>query len=286
MAQTKYYISHDGKDVGPFELPEIAKKMQSGEFSMTDYIYLEQKEDWATCLEFEPLVQLVKSSQPKAPSKPAPHRPKTTMTVEPNTAAAIPITPATAGANGEEWYVLKWDNRHGPFGYPEILRMLQDKSLFGFDYIWKAGMESWKRLAETEEFSSAKIKGLSKSDKTNFTETFFRRRHLRSKFDGSLIVHDNKNVWKGQSFEISEGGAGVIMYNSMVLPGQTLFLHFQPGEGVPAFNAICEVVSKKYVRGIKDRSAPIHYGIKFLKIHPSSQDAIRGFIQKQDAEAS
>src|SRR5690606_38372739 len=112
----------------------------------------------------------------------------------------------------------------------------------------------------------ASIKKLKSTLMPEINEVFFRRRHRRVKYGGTILVHDNKSVWKGQGVEISAGGAGVIMENSMIVPGQTLYLHFKPGDGVPPFNAVCEVVSKRFVEGVKDKNAPIRYGLKFKNI--------------------
>lgn len=73
------------------------------------------------------------------------------------------------------------------------------------------------------------------------------------------------------------------MENAMVVPGQTLYLHFKPGDGVPPFNAICEVVSKQYVEGVKEKNAPIRYGLKFTSISPTTQKFLQEFAKRSEA---
>ena len=181
----------------------------------------------------------------------------------------------------QEWYILKWDNKYGPFSYIEIVKMLQGKSVFEFDYIWKNGQDNWKRIAEVENFHSEKIKELFKhKEDPTVKDSFFRRRHERKSFNGSIIIHDNDKVWKGSAIEISEGGAGIVMNNSLIKPGEKVFLHVKPGDNVPPFNAICEVVSKKFTK-IADREAPVKYGVKFLKIHSNHLENIKEFIKKK-----
>lgn len=182
----------------------------------------------------------------------------------------------------QEWYILKWDNKYGPFSYVEVVKMLQGKSVFEFDYIWKNGQDNWKRIAEVDQFDSHKIKALyEQKEDPAVKDSFFRRRHERKNFNGSIIIHDNDKVWKGEAIEISEGGAGIVMNNSLIKPGEKVFLHVKPGDNVPPFNAICEVVSKKFLKGVNDREASVKYGVKFLKIHSTHLDSIKEYIKKK-----
>lgn len=185
----------------------------------------------------------------------------------------------------QEWYILKWDNKYGPFSYIEVVKMLQGKSVFEFDYIWRNGEENWKRIAEVQNFDSSSIKELyEQKEDPVVKDSFFRRRHERKNFNGSIIIHDNDKVWKGDAIEISEGGAGIVMQNSLIKPGEKIFLHVKPGDNVPPFNAICEVVSKKFTKGVNDREAPVKYGVKFLKIHTAHLEHIKEFIKDKHSD--
>jgi hypothetical protein len=182
-----------------------------------------------------------------------------------------------------EWYVLKGENKFGPFAYMDLVKMLQEKKVFEFDYVWHAQLGSWTRMAELKEFQPQSIQNLQSAEMPELSEVFFRRRHKRASFNASILVHDNKSVWKGEGIEISAGGAGLYMDNAMLVPGQTLFLHFKPGDGVPPFNATCEIVSKKFMKGIKDRKSPIKYGVKFINIAPTTQEMIAEYAGREDA---
>jgi hypothetical protein len=166
-----------------------------------------------------------------------------------------------------------------------MVKMLQEKSVFEFDFVWKAGMSTWQRVAEVEQFGPDAIKKLKESGQEGISEVFFRRRHMRTEYNGSIIFHDNNRVWKGGSLEISEGGAGVVMNNAMILPGQTIYMHVKPGDGVPPFNAVCEVISKKYIKGISEKDAPLSYGIKFVSIDGEARTAIRSYVKERNKAA-
>lgn len=279
--QNLFFVSHDGEEHGPWSLDVIVDHINHGKIAVTDYLFDESKQDWVLLMEYGPVNELLKGTKPKAPPKKAQHHTEEEDVVafgEKTVIAERKITPQTSAA--EEWYVLKWDNRYGPFTYLDLVKMLQEKSVFEFDYVWRPGIESWKRVAEVSEFNPDSIKGLKDSNMPELSEVFFRRRHIRSQYNGSIIIHDSKTVWKGESMEISEGGAGLVMHNALVLPGHKLYVHFKPGDGVPPFNAVCEVISKQYVKGLKNKEAPIGYGVKFLEIEGEAQKAIRNYTKQ------
>lgn len=254
--QKQYYVSHEGKIVGTFSVSEITKKLAAGEIQVTDYIYDDAKSDWMLIGEHG---EFKASGQTKA--KPVDH-------------------PDTVSQDANEWFVLKGENQTGPFTIIDVVRMLQEKMIFEYDYVWKAGMESWKRVAEVADFGADFIRDLK--DAPDFKSIFFRRRFKRKEFGGTLIVHDNKKVWHGKSLEVSEGGAGLVMNNAMVLPGQTLYLHFRPSSQVPAFNALVEVVSKKYVKSANSPETPISYGVRFLRIQEDAKKSLQSYVRIPD----
>jgi hypothetical protein len=172
-----------------------------------------------------------------------------------------------------QWYVLKGKNRFGPLMYLDLVRMLQEKSVFEFDYVWAQGLDKWKRIAELECFSCDHIRALFGQDGVD--SVFYRRSHPRARYETSLICHDNSSVWKGHTIEISEGGAGVIIQNAMLLPGQSVYMHFRPGALSKSFNVLSEIVSKRFMKGIREPEAPVLYGIKFVNIQKQDREAIR-----------
>lgn len=168
----------------------------------------------------------------------------------------------------DQWFILKGESRFGPFSFEEVVRMLQGRSVFEFDFAWCAKMETWRRIAEIGDFSPENVR--------HFPQLFAKRAHKRKKFEGTVLVHDNEHLWTGKGVEISDGGVGVVMNNSMILPGQVLYLHFKAVDNMPSFNAVCEVVSKKFVGGIRSSDAPVQYGLKFKGLSAQAQKAVSG----------
>ncbi len=262
----KYRVSHQGQEAGTFSANEIVAKIRTKELELFDYFFYESQNDWVLLMEHAEVAGLLKSNKPPRPPGAKPEA--APQAAAPAPAPRATFTPAATGvADNVEWFVLKGEHRFGPFAFAEVVRMLQQKVVYPFDFIWHAGLSDWKRLAEVSEFQTESIRSLF--DKTGKkSDLFVKRQHKRKKHNGRVIIHDNLTLWKGESFEISKGGVGVTLKNALVVPGQQVFVHFSGTEGWPSFNAVCEVVSKKFVQD----DAPVEYGLKFLSMSQEVQD--------------
>lgn len=253
----QYYLSNNGTHVGPYPFETILKKVESQECQWTDYVYDEKVGDWMLLLE-HPDFSGKFAQKPPAPPAFVPEATKPPL-------------------KDKEWFILKEGNNYGPFCQLELIQMLQEKSLFEYDYIWHAKLPAWQMVAEVEDFSPEKIRSVRDSNDTDIAEIFFRRRHARAACGASLIVHNNKTVFRGRALEISAGGAGVLIDNSELQPGQSLFLHFQPGNGVPPFNAVCEVVSKQFFKDPSTNTESVKYGVKFTTLSQTMRDTLKNY---------
>jgi hypothetical protein len=269
----KYLVSHQGLSLGPLTVDEIVGKVRAKELELFDYVFDEGKEDWVLLMEFPLLAEKLKTSKPPRPPQVKPEAPAPVKVelhlVKPDAKASVVKADAHTIS---EWFVLKGENRFGPFNYTDLVKMLQQKVVFPFDFIWHAGLPNWQRVAEIEDFQPATIRNLfAKSAKAK--NVFSERKFKRKEFSGRVLIHDNLTLWKGEGFEISKGGVGISMSNSVVVPGQQVFVHFKKHEEYPAFNAVCEVVSKKFVND----DSPVQYGLRFLSL---SQEVQEEFYKK------
>jgi hypothetical protein len=254
----KYYLSCQGQQLGPWSEAEILEHLHAGDVQWTDYLYDENQKEWVLLLEFHQFGEALTKFRNET------HQNHQTAKVD---------KPAVSE---KEWYVLKSESKYGPFTYLEIIRMLQEKSIYEFDFVWNPKQaQNWQQIADVADFSAEKIKQLQQSKDEEIKEVFFRRRFARKPYGASLLVHNSKSVWKGTSLEISPGGAGIIVDKCDFDMGQTLFLHFKVGDGVPPFNAICSVVSKHL-----EKTDQYKYGVKFTSISQSVQQAIRNYTEK------
>jgi hypothetical protein len=290
----KYLVSHQGQQSGPFAVEEIVRQVRAKELDLFDYIYDQDKDDWVLLMENASVAAKLKEGKPSRPptklsvveEEPAQEAaPAPKPAPQPEKAAAAATKPQAAPSQNEtpdeeprfnvtahtisEWFVLKGENRFGPFTYTEVIKMLQQKTVFPFDFVWHTGMENWKRVAEVADFAADNIRKLFSKTGKSKEEVFLQRRFKRRQYTGRVIIHDGASLWRGQGFEISKGGVGVTMQNTMVVPGQQLTVHFNGHDEWPAFNATCEVVSKKFVGAA---NAPVEYGLRFLSLSQEAQD--------------
>lgn len=268
-----YYVSKNNQQVGPFSEADIVSKIKAKELSWMDYIYDELKKDWIIIVEHKDFNKMFTESVLKSsvldPLAKTPEKPKSKD------------SSVITSIKDKAWYVLKDNNNYGPFSKVEVIQMLQAKILYEYDFLWQAEMDSWKRLAEIGEFSRDNLKKLMQSGDPEVSEIFFRRRNVRVNYGCSLIVHNNKQIFKGRSLEISSGGAGVFIDTNLFAPGQNLFLHFQPGDGVPPFNAVCTIISKEFHSNPISKANEYKYGVKFTSISQNIKQKIQEFAEKE-----
>lgn len=307
--QIEFYVSKGEQTLGPWTIDEIAARLGRSELAVTDFIYLEGRDEWIPLMECDQLREKLKAKKPaKAPPKQA-AAPKADIPKEPEQAiaqgeaevresAARPESEALARAfsarkeqtaptaeDAAEWFVQKGSHRYGPFTYLGVVRALQEKSIYEFDLIWKNGMDQWVRVAEHEAFAPERIRDL-KTKTEGETGIFFRRQHARIPFESEVIVHDNRSVWMGKAFEGSAGGSGLVIENATLVPGQVVLLHFESRDGLPAFNALCEIVSKKFQKELKDAKTPVTYGVRFIKLDSAAEPKVQEYFRTKGNEVS
>lgn len=271
MSQKKCFISVNGVQEGPHSIDEIMLRIGAGRLQLTDYIYDESASDWVVLLQNPELRARLDGQKPKAPP------------------LSVVTNSQQQATDGREWFVLKWNDRLGPFSTSELIRMLQEKTVYEFDCVWKKGMESWVRLAEVDLFNSSAIRNLFQEKKTRgstLSDIFFSRKHARVSVENSVLLHNQSMIWKGSVHELSEGGAGLIMNNASLLPGQKIQMHFRHEGALSPFNVTGEIVNKKYVKGVRHRNAPVPYAVKFLEVNAHVSGSIRDYFDKKRSAKS
>lgn len=253
----RFYVSRNNQKSGPYALDEILAKLSTRQVDLVDYVHDGSGKDWVLMAEHPEIIKHVKSARHAVvPEKPSEH-------------------------DISEWFVMKGEQRFGPFGYSDMIRMLQEKIIFGFDFAWHGGLSGWKRVSDIADFQESAIRGLLK-DRKLAREVFVARKYPRHAHKGKVIIHDQKQWWSGQVSEISAGGVGIHMDNSLAVPGQQIYLHFKPHERFPSFNATGEIVNKKYIEDVK-RAIPLNYGIRFLSVSGAGKDRLLELLKDSAA---
>jgi len=267
----KYLVSRQGQELEPQPMTDIVARVRNREVDLFDYIFDETRKEWVLLLEFGPLTEALKQVAPPPVAKKATSTPVLgASTGTPTTAkshsprhqkGSLTSSPPT------EWFVLKGDSRLGPFSYTDVVKMLQEKTVYSYDFVWNEGWDNWKRISETSPFKEDSVRSLYTAGESK--SVFTKREFNRQKFDGRVMIHDNLMLWSGRGTEISRGGVGITLKNAMMTPGQNVFVHFTGTQDWPAFNATCEVMNKK----MSESRLGFEYGLKFLTLSQEAQDS-------------
>lgn len=227
---SSFLVTHNGEQQGPFNQSEIIELLNQEQLSWKDHLYDESLGSWLYIME----------------------HPLFTTQFNSSFADSLKIKQQNQqieDVKKRQWFVLKENTNYGPFSKLELLQMLQGKTLFEYDFIWKEDMSSWKKVSDLSEFSIQNIRNIHLLSKVPFekdlNKIFFRRKFARVKAENRVIVHDQKKIYNCMSNEISEGGVSFNAENHIFKIEQQLYLHFIAGEGLPQFNAIGKVVSQR-----------------------------------------
>lgn len=248
----KYFVAREGIQKGPWTLDEITQNIQNKILTWNDYIYDEKINVWLYLFEYPLLTEAF------------------------NRSFKSPLQKNENNNNYKDrvWYILKVNENYGPFTAFEMIQMLQSKTLFEFDFIWRQEQSSWRRLSDVEAFHPTKIKEIFESSSlepsTEIKDSFFRRRFPRVNHNCELLVHNRQNLFSAECIEISAGGASFKVDGADFELGSQLYIHFKPDSQIPAFNATCTVISKS---GNK-------YGVSFIAASSMAKDSIEKFAKK------
>lgn len=283
--QTEFYVSKGEQQLGPWSIQEIVTRVGANEIAVTDFVFDDAQDDWVALFQCEAFQIEMKARKPKAappkraetPVAKAPSAKSNVVEMKSPVTTLAPKAETPASGEAQEWFVQKGTHRYGPFTYLGVVRALQEKTVYEFDLCWKNGMKDWVRIAQHEDFTEDRIRQMTDVAKDELG-VFAQRRHPRVRFESEVLVHDNRSVWLGRAFEASVGGSGLMIENATLIPGQTVLLHFAANDGLPAFNALCEIVGKKFVKDVRDPKAPVQYSVRFVKLDPQAEARVQTYF--------
>ncbi len=182
-------------------------------------------------------------------------------------------------STSDEWHVLKSETQYGPYTYEEMIRMMQNGLVFGFDHVWSPHLDNWSPLADLEEFSKDRLARLAEKNKT--TQVFSARAQKRVVCSIPCYVNDQQILWEGVVENLSEGGALVLMKNPTLLPGNIVHLHVRSrNDQDTAFNVTAEILTKRLVKQRIQHDTGIHYAVKFLNKSLAGEKQIKNLINE------
>jgi hypothetical protein len=243
--QTEFYVSRAGESQGPFSIIEIVMKMGRAEIAVTDFVYDETRAEWIPVLDCTAILAAVRSAKPQAPPPPR-----------------------------------KMDSQSGQHSPPGQ----QNQPAQQIQHVQQQAIQQTMQVIHPAHAHETAQILMVQTESPKEQAHIIRRQFERVPFTGEVLVHDDRRVWLGEAYEAGEGGSGLRIEYPSLAKGQVLRLHFSSHEGLPAFNAVSEIVSKRAISdhgGSSHRSsrAPLNYGMKFLKIDASAERTVREFFR-------
>ncbi|HEY1079694.1 MAG TPA: PilZ domain-containing protein [Bdellovibrio sp.] len=104
---------------------------------------------------------------------------------------------------------------------------------------------------------------------------------IKAPFTGGIIAHDNRSVFSGVCTDISVWGLSFSAEAKSFSAGSEVIIHLKPGEGLSAFNAVCELVS---VSEAAESASLIQYTARFISMKPEVMEEIDNFIKLHEVK--
>ncbi len=178
-----------------------------------------------------------------------------------------------------KWFILRGENKFGPFEYGAMLSLIQKGELFDYNYVWSPGMTDWSLLGDTPEFSKDRLALLIQT-KDPISHAFFVRAADRAEVKIPIYGHNDEYFFDGECLSVSENGALVLLNNPLLLPGHPIFLHFQQNEVLEnSFNVLAQIVRKNFSRQRLNVKSGLHYAIRFLQVQDVGRSEITSLIK-------
>jgi hypothetical protein len=186
----------------------------------------------------------------------------------------------------KDWYILKAQQKFGPYSYEDMISMKQNKQLYDFDYVWKMGFKVWMPVALVDDLSLNRfLQWLSESPKNS--SHLLQRKTKRILHTTPVNIHNNISLWKGHTDSISINGALVTMNNPFILPGQDVHIHFESARPTDiAFSVTGEIVGKKYSTQRLKYSSPLQYIVRFTHKDAGAEFQIQEWIDEKKENIS
>jgi hypothetical protein len=187
-----------------------------------------------------------------------------------------------------KWYILRGENKYGPFELPTMFNMIQKGELFDYNYVWSPHLEGWQPLGEVEEFSKERMSLIIKTHDP-LSHAFSRRGADRAEITVPIFGHNDEFFFTGHLISISVNGALVLINNPLLLPGQKVIFHMSENNvNVKSFNVLAQIVRKNFSRQRLNVKSGLNYAVRFLdtpdKVIKQIEELIALYHQVNTAE--
>jgi len=179
-------------------------------------------------------------------------------------------------ATSNEWYLLRGEEKFGPYTYADLVSFLQKNKVFLHDYVWTQHLEAWSPIGELPEFSFERTARLR--EKNEQTPVFEKRKHHRVYCDLGVYVNNQQNIYHAVIKTLSVGGALILIQNPLLYASDQLVISFRETVFSKNLNLKSEIIQKRYTKERIQHDSWIFYTVKFLDTTKEAQDLIQDTI--------
>lgn len=166
----------------------------------------------------------------------------------------------------KKWYYMSSNEPQGPLCHIDLVKKLQDKDIFDYQYVWAPHYEEWKMFCEAEEFSKKYIQWVYDNLFEKNGQFYFNRRNsTRKKVTCEVNGHNSAIFMTGHTESLSMNGCEVEFDYPLLQVHDQITVHcVYPQDLNLHFNALCQVLQKKYTPRKFHQKMKVKYILKFL----------------------
>lgn len=167
----------------------------------------------------------------------------------------------------KKWYYIENNQPQGPLSQLDLIKKLQNKEIFDYQFVWAPHFDEWKMFCESEEFSKKYIQWVYEHLFEKNGEYYFNRRtSTRKKVTCEASGHNASIFMSGLTESLSMNGCEVELDYPLLQIQDRVTVHFAyPKKLDLNFNAVCEVLQKKYTPRKLHQKMKVKYILKFLE---------------------
>lgn len=195
----------------------------------------------------------------------------------------IYLTSAEIKLLSEIWHLKCGQRWLGPYSYPELCLMLQNKSLTRHQFVRTHGHSDWIKMTELECFNQKQVDAflMTYSPRTDHQRI---RSHVRIELEDSpiVIIRDGE-VIHGRCKQLSAGGARIeLPFGKLKMKDQVkIHFPFHSKLKIKSFNASAEILRTDKLSIVNGQNESETFSIKFSSLRPKYKKQILNFIRKE-----
>lgn len=267
----QWFVAVDDSWLGPLSASDVYEKINNQELTWAHYIWKEGQSEWKRICD----VKTFHVAVPHQPPKSVQQKIKTAMKPvikqgSRRVGAGAPQLSKAQTAKDKVWFLYYNDTQYGPFSQGEIGRFLNVGKIHGKVYVWRGGMDNWKRLSEVSPFSEmvGETRGTIGGAKSDQRTT--PRRPLVAK----ILLANDDSVTLAVCRDISIGGMQVLTDKVPGKVGSKIKLNVSPAGGAGRMEPF--VAEGLIVRILEDGRG---FSFRFDRLTENARRSIQKYIE-------